>query len=160
MKINFIIIIILMFLLSSCSDESIGPDNIDYDIIEISGESFQGDNSVWYSPSTGEITPTSNGEIPPHPRFRFWIEPDDPEFQNWNYYGQDVYGVKFVGNGSDLFEDPGAIDDIGFSANVLDTGSLETNDVYFFRTEEGDSIIQILECNWDLWYLKFKWRVY
>jgi antitoxin component YwqK of YwqJK toxin-antitoxin module len=122
--------------------------------VEISSSSYDTYPAVWFSPSTGEIIAVET-ETPPETKYRFWIEPRDPEF---NSRLKDTYGVKYIGNGSNYFDDTESIVNIGFSADLLDTGSLEVNNVFYFRTPEGDCLIQILNFQESENYLKFKWK--
>ena len=122
--------------------------------VEISSSSYDTYPAVWFSPSTGEIIAVET-ETPPETKYRFWIEPNDPEF---NSRLKDTYGVKYIGNGSNYFDDTESIVNIGFSADLLDTGSLEVNNVFYFRTPEGDCLIQILNFQESENYLKFKWK--
>ena len=63
--------------------------------------------AVWFSPSTGEITPLKErSQNPPEEKYEIWIEPRDPEFG----YNPDKkpLGVGFaeVGKGQAAFEAP------------------------------------------------------
>jgi len=92
MKKLVLFIIVLTFW--GCDNNSTGSDDGNGIVtIEITEDSYlPGSHSVWFSPSTGEITGTLQSETPPEEKYIYWIEPDDPEFRTWQYYeSQNIY---------------------------------------------------------------------
>ncbi len=130
-------------------------------IIEISNSSFKGYPSVWFSPSTGEITPVENGEIPPASKYAFWIEPGDPEFSISELYNEndlEYYGIKYLGNGSKFFENTTSPPSGKFDDSINDIDNYAADSVFYISTKDGDCLIQIIAWGKDTNYLKFKWK--
>jgi hypothetical protein len=152
----------LIFAISACDNptESDAQDD-NNKIIEISMESYNQYGAVWFSPTTGEIVGIVGfSETPPETKFIYWIEPSDPEFQTWLYdESQDTYGIKFVGIGDSYFDSTTTSSSDGFAPDLFEVGTFETNSVFFFRAENGDCLIQIIDWQQDEAYLKFKWRL-
>jgi len=165
-KIILIALILGMVTFYGCENGTEPEDDTGVEIltIEISNSSFNDlYPAVWFSPSTGEIVAVGdpndpNAETPPETKYHFWIEPNDPEFAAFDYEDQDIYGVKFIGNGSNYFDVTETSGDGGFISDLLDTGSLEMDNVFYIRTQEGDCLIQILDLQQSENYLKFKWK--
>ena len=62
--------------------------------------------AVWFSPSTGEISPIKEkSEKPPEEKYEIWIEPNDPEFAFLRGAREGV-GFALLGYGDDVFGKP------------------------------------------------------
>ncbi|NQT98137.1 MAG: hypothetical protein HQ562_10390 [Candidatus Marinimicrobia bacterium] len=162
MKVRTLIIINLIIGLLSfygCDINSTDSNNSDIKVIEITDDlNYVDDSAVWFSPSTGEIVETGNGEIPPAPKYTYWVDPGDPEFSTRiDTEEEGIYGIIFIGIGSNYFEETTSTESGGFNENLFSVGSFETNSVFFIREENVDCLIQILDWEQSENYLKFKW---
>ena len=163
MKKLVLFIIVLTFW--GCDDNSTGSDDGNGIVtIEITEDSFlPGSPSVWFSPSTGEITGTGESETPPEEKYIYWIEPQDPEFATWLYgENQDTLGSKFIGTGDNFFQNTTSTSNNGFSQSIVNPESegaaFSLNSVYFLRDYDADCLIQIIDWQQTEHYLKFKWK--
>lgn len=151
-----VLMLLLIFVVFGCEDD---PEKVDIEpkTIEISN-SVYGDQypAVWFSPSTGEYVPVGdpddpNIETPPETKFRFWLEPRDPEFCDFTAKST----VLLVGNGPSYFTDQVTKSDNRPSYCVE---SIEIDNVFYFTTPDGDCFIQIVEYDQLNNYLKFLWK--
>lgn len=134
-----------------------GCNNSPETIIEISNDSFSNYPAVWFSPSTGEIVAVES-EVPPDDKYVYWIEPRDPEFSSLSYSDNNSYGIKFVGIGSEYFNETTSSQKSGFSSDLFDVGTFDTDSVFFIRTDNVSCLIQIVDWQPAKNYLKFKWK--
>ncbi len=162
-KMLFVLVILLGLFFQCEKNPSESKNEIEILVIEVSNSSFDGGYpGVWFSPSTGEIVAGGNEnedniDTPPDENM-FWIEPRDPEFANGYYEDQDIYGIKFIGIGTNYFEETTNSESGGFVSDLFQVGSFEINSVFYIRTEYGDCVIQILDWDQNDNYLKFKWK--
>ena len=152
---RLLLIVLPLLLMIGCDDKK--DDATEILVIEISDESYDTYPAVWFSPSTGEIIAVET-ETPPETKYRFWVEPNDPEFQSMSYDSIGANGVQFIGTGSNYFDENPTNENGNFYSNLLDCGSLEFNNVFYIKTEEGNCLIKIISLRSDDNYLKFKWR--
>ena len=100
MKFGTIVVVFLFASLSYAEDETktIRVDRTTFSAIY---------PAVWFSPSTGEISPLlKKSEIPPEEKFEIWIEPRDPEL-GYNPDKKPVgVGFALVGKGPEVFKNP------------------------------------------------------
>jgi hypothetical protein len=157
----------------SCEEDNDEPQS-DTLVIEVNEETGGSGVMVWFSPSSGEITAAESEERPDE-KYVYWIEPNNPEFQNGDYWHcndpeeaneecVDCYenGIKFSGQGDNYFEETTISSDGCLKPNLLDVDgdTLAINNVYFFKEGNDYCLIQILE--WVQYEpspsLTFKWK--
>jgi len=133
--------------------------------IEISKASYDTYPAVWFSPSTGEITPTNDGGDHPGEKYLYWIEPRDPEFEIPKKFdfkfrrNDDKYGIKYIGDGQALFNSTNEYNQdwetLLYETDIFQTDKspdrkrdvmekmAKDNRVFYFSNPEGNCIIMI-----------------
>jgi len=156
--INTALVLTIIIGFIGCEEAEEDPKNINIKTIVVSSAVYSGYPAVWFCPSTGEIAPITNGETPPEEKYKYWIEPRDPEFQaHLDSSEQDESGSKFIGIGENYFDEAATTQNGGFNQNLLAVGTFEANSVFYIRDGDADCLIMILEWIQDDSYLKFEW---
>jgi len=118
--------------------------------------------AVWFSPSTGEITPLKErSETPPEEKYEIWIEPDDPEF-GWNP-DQKPSGVGFalIGKGTGDFVNPTIPKDpklrLKITQHMKETQGAEQL-VFYCKAKTSECLIMITAMDSKKEIIRFDWR--
>ena len=119
--------------------------------------------AVWFSPSTGEITPLKEkSEVPPEEKYEIWIEPDDPEFG----YNPDAKpkGVGFarIGSGADAFRDPSIPDSPQLKLSIthlMQETQAQEPLVFYCKAKTSTCLIMVTAMNKAERVIQFKWRL-
>ena len=178
---------ILLITFWSCEEDNEEPQS-DTLVIEVNEETGGNiDPYVFFSPSTGEIIAATSDDRPEE-KYIYFIQPSDPEFQNLDYgkcfeyfngepcpecdICKDCYqnGMKFIGNGTNYFEETTISSGGCLKNNLLYVGldtipsssdySIIVDNVYFIKEGNDSCLIQILD--WVQYEpspsLTFKWK--
>jgi len=184
-KLVILFTIIISFIIPSSGNEKERNERQSHDqkaenislegtLIDINQDSYdESYSAVWFSPSTGEITPViieekDNGREKlkiPESKFIFWIEPGDPEFQitrEYRFEKDSKYGLQYIGEGINLFNSSESIKlNLNWQNNLLSkeesSGPVQysksevlvemakNNSIFYIRTPEGDCLIMITD---------------
>ena len=157
---------------SGCDDSPSSSNKSGVKTIEITADlNYVDDMAVWFSPTTGDMVVTGDGEIPdgadaelpPDPKYTYWIDPGDPEFSRIHASPQENYGIAYLSMSVESFNGitttAQALEQAGaFSNDLFDVGRFETNHVFYLREEDGDGMIQIISWDQEAHYLSFRWK--
>lgn len=154
------LVFILTGILISCEKSDDGSSEIK--IIEISTSSFNGGYpAVWFNSTSCIIQPVGAepDESYSHTSdYKFWIEPNDPEFTYLDRDNIGNNGIKLIGSGDNSFNSTimnAQMEE--FSYNIQENDFVVSN-VFYIRAPKGDCVIQITEFNQTDSVLKFKWK--
>ena len=119
--------------------------------------------AVWFSPSTGEISPLlEESETPPAPHFEVWIEPGDPEFAlSPDADGDPSAGLVYYGEGDDFKTDPS--EDIMSETKIWEiepeiADDMANRPVFYIRGMHGACVIQLLKWDPENEIIQFRYR--
>jgi hypothetical protein len=115
--------------------------------------------AVWFSPSTGEITPLKErSERPPAEQYEIWIEPGDPELR---IRGEGV-GFALIGKGKEAFRNPSIPDDLplkGILTRLMEEAQATDQLVFFCKAKDSACVIMVTAMDSKEEVLQFTWRL-
>jgi hypothetical protein len=119
--------------------------------------------AVWFSPSTGEITPLKErSEKPPEEKYEIWIEPNDPEFgYNPDLKPQGV-GFALLGKGEAIFSDPQIPEKPRIKlkiTNLMQPSQGPENLVFFCQAKSCQCVIMVTAMDPKKQIIRFRWRL-
>ena len=115
--------------------------------------------AVWFSPSTGEITPLrEKSERPPAQQYEIWIEPGDPEFGIMDK----GLGFALIGKGNDAFKNPSIPDEPslkGAITHLMKKEQAPDHLVFYCKAKDSTCLIMVTTMDPKKEVLQFKWRL-
>lgn len=118
--------------------------------------------AVWFSPSTGEITPLKKmSEVPPEAKYEIWIEPDDPEFGYNPEKEPKGVGFALLGKGLEVFKNPVIPEKPRLKLKLTHfMGKLQgsENPVFYCKAKTSECLIMITVMDKEEGIISFRWR--
>jgi len=114
--------------------------------------------AVWFSPSTGEVSPLkTKTEAPPAKQYEIWIEPRDPEFALMGKEG----GFALLGKGEKAFRNPTLPAAPKLDAKLTHLmRDMKPGDkpVFYCKARNSTCLIMVVALDKQEQVLVFKWR--
>jgi len=119
--------------------------------------------SVWFSPSTGEITSLKEkSEVPPEKKYKIWIEPGDPEFALLPDSKVKDAGFQLLGYGEKTFNEAATPKTLELSPELTkllrDSGGAKLP-VFYFKTGDDKCFLMITSVDKEKEVIRFRWRL-
>lgn len=163
---------VLALIVSGCKKEevstatSLNSSNVKIKSIEISDTTFNGGYpAVYFNPTDGSIKPVGNDSddqidlVLKESDFKFWIEPEDPEFSTLQDDTLNIYGIKKIGSGDDVFLTAKKETKPNNLSQDIERDYLTNSTVFYIHMPKGDCVIQITNIDSEKSILNFKWRL-